>query len=224
MLVSFAGTLLVDPSSRMFGRTEISGANVVDVAELAQAAAPAIFDRGNLTNTIKITQNDVGAYDTFEAAQFDFLTITSGFPKSGILTFTTGEAGESNRTVTFGNCVVQSIQPVMNGVNLSLVYTFICGEATAGDPPSIVTVSPLNVQKIDVPISNGATSVVVVFDTPFASGHVPVVNADVDIPTTGGVQIFGRVIKDTVSETGFTYELAGTIPTTGYRLQGLAAY
>lgn len=86
------------------------------------------------------------------------------------------------------------------------------------DPEDIV----LNVRAGKDAIANGTDSGSVVFDTPLAAGltYVPVLT--IGKPTAGGDQIFASVVEDSVSETGFDYELTNAVPDGNYKLNYLA--
>lgn len=86
------------------------------------------------------------------------------------------------------------------------------------DPEDIV----LNVRAGKEAIGSGTDSGSVVFDTAFAPSLTYVVTLTVGKPTAGGGQLFASVVEDSVSETGFDYELSADTPDVNYKLNYIA--
>lgn len=62
----------------------------------------------------------------------------------------------------------------------------------------------------------------VLFDTAFAGGLTYVITLGVGKPTTGGDNISAHLVEDSVSETGFDYELTNPTPDANYKLNYMA--
>lgn len=79
----------------------------------------------------------------------------------------------------------------------------------------------LNVRAGKQAITNGTDTGSVVFVTPFTVGANVCVVAAVVKPA-GGDNVFATVKEDTVTVTGFDYDLSAEVPATGYKLNYLA--
>lgn len=93
-------------------------------------------------------------------------------------------------------------------------------EGDVGSPPP-AAYAILNVQAGKQAITNGTDTGSVVYGTAFAGG------ANVDVvcvvaKPAGGDNIFATVKDDTVTETGFQYDLSAPVPATGYKLNWMA--
>lgn len=86
------------------------------------------------------------------------------------------------------------------------------------DPADVI----LNVRAGKEAIGSGAQGGSVVFDPPFAGGSNIAVVVTYSKPTAGGDQIFADVVDDSVSETGFDYELSGATPDADSKLTYMA--
>lgn len=86
------------------------------------------------------------------------------------------------------------------------------------DPADVV----LNVRAGKEAIGSAADSGSVVFDTPFAGGLTYIVTLTVGKPTAGGAGISATLVEDSVSETGFDYELDADTPDGDYTLNYMA--
>lgn len=86
------------------------------------------------------------------------------------------------------------------------------------DPADVI----LNVRAGKEAIASGTDSGSIVFDTPFAAGLTYIPTLTVGKPTTGGDQILASVVEDSVSETGFDYELSVDVPNANYKLNYMA--
>lgn len=86
------------------------------------------------------------------------------------------------------------------------------------DPADVV----LNVQAGKEAISSAASGGSVVFDTAFPGGSNVTVVATYAKGTAGDDQIFVNVVADSISETGFDYELSGVTPDANSKLNYMA--
>jgi hypothetical protein len=93
------------------------------------------------------------------------------------------------------------------------------GDTTpVADPADVI----LNVRAGKEAIPSGVDSGSVVFDTPFPAGLTYVVSLTGGKPTAGGDQITPVLVEDSLSETGFDYELGADTPDGDYKLNYLA--
>lgn len=222
MKIVFSGTTLMDDANKAFGTVTLNGTNIADVRQLAQASQPAIFSRGNFTNTIQITVS-VTNYTSFVNAQFAFWTLGSYLTPSGPLTVTCGDFGDTPQIASAANCVLQSVSPKLTGVSLTVTFTLVCGLILGGGPPGFVTTSPIVYIPFQQAITNGANTAVVTFSTAFGAGVIPTISGIVAKPGTTDVNLFCDLIVSSISNTGCTFKLSGPAPSTGYVLHGSAA-
>lgn len=86
------------------------------------------------------------------------------------------------------------------------------------DPADVI----LNVRAGVEAIASAAEDGSVLFDTPFAGSLTYVIVPGISKPTAGGDNIDVHVVEDSVSETGFDYELTAATPDANYKLHYIA--
>lgn len=86
------------------------------------------------------------------------------------------------------------------------------------DPADVV----LNVRAAKEAIPSASEGESVLFDTAFAPGLTYVITMGVSKPTAGGDNIMACLVEDSVSETGFDYELSAPVPDGTYKLNYMA--
>lgn len=86
------------------------------------------------------------------------------------------------------------------------------------DPADVV----LNVRAAKEAIPSASEGESVLFDTAFAAGLTYVITLGVSKPTAGGDNIMAFLVEDSVTETGFDYELSAPVPDGDYKLNYMA--
>lgn len=220
MKITLAAQVLGDDPGTPVSGVKINGEEVLDVADLVRSAAKKIFDRGNQVNTLTFSVRRT--FSSVAVAQAWALAHGSMLTKSGTCVVSCG-AGDGDETVVLQNAALRSWSPEYQGRCGRCTYTIVFASAETGaDFSTIIPTEgdPTMIQKDQAAISSGATSVTVVFGTPFA--QKPVVTAAVAKPGASGANLWATVRDDLTSATGFTADLSGPAPDADHVLNWIA--
>lgn len=197
----------------------INGQQVVDEVEFFRALRKAYIERG-------LRSVDFGFavrrfFSSLARAQAFFFTGYNDLPDAGDLVMVCGEGDADELNVGLAGAVLNSCDcPSISGVCVTVRYRFSGGHFTTDVSPGPEPDEAM-IRRGNVDVADGATSVAVVFDTPMTG--VPIVPGTVlMMPTAGGDVIYAAPIEDTISALGVTYQLAGPVTGSGYKLPFVA--
>ena len=200
----------------------LNGRQLVDDAEFFRAATARVFARGNFGTTLQFSVTH--SFSSQREAEVFFLTQPGSVPTSGLVTAICGVSGDT-QTCYLEDAVVESVAlPPYKGVSVEVQYTIRGGLWTSDVPAELpgTADSPettIVMRRGRVSITSGDSSVVVTFSAALSS--VPTVTASISRPT-GGDAIWAIIREDSVTTSGFTADLSGATPASGYKLNYIA--
>lgn len=192
----------------------LNGQELVEVTPLFLAAAAGVFPRGNGSEVLSFAVDRF--FSSAEAAGLWLLAHRGQLAAQADLLITMGESGAT----LVDACLEEVRREEWRGSRVRVRYTFRGVEWDAPAPPDPEPTPTMNRRGTQA-IASGATSVTVSFA---ALAGVPTVQCTVLMPTAGGDIIFAAVRADTITAEGFTADLSGPTPGTGYLLSYRAEY
>jgi hypothetical protein len=227
MRIVFETTWLAPGGVQAADGVRVNGQQIVDDADFFRAAASAFYPRGNLAVSLQFVTH--WTFNTAKLAEVFALTHIALLPMGpgdlGVVQITCGNAPDT-QLVYMNNAVLESARIVsVRGSSVDVEYV-IRGPFFQTDVPPDVPGYPdpgeltLVYRRGTVALTNGATSQAIVFSTPVSTTPVVVCNVN---GVSGSAAIFGRILSDTVSTTGFTVEFSAAIPDGTYTLTYWAA-
>jgi hypothetical protein len=220
--IYFATIQLTDWENFPAMAVSVNGDAVFEAVDIVRASAKRFFPRGNSQVTLQFSVRR--EFATLRECQVYLLMHFSMLPKSGLCQIICGGPGEDDPQNVFLYNAVLSASPQgnFNGVEAIVQYTIQAGAATTDVPPDFLIGGEAMILRAKQAIDSGAESVPVVFAEAFPVGTVPIVNATVAKPGSGGANIIATVRDDLVTVDGFTAELSGPTPAEGYFLNWTA--
>lgn len=217
MSIKLANTVLAGIELEAAYDLRINGQIIVQPADIFRALERKHYLRGNAFTTLSFSVSRV--HDSVRLAKRFWLLHYASLPKEGDLRLTVGEPGDVE-DIIIPDAKLPSVDIVVDGVGTISTYNLLGGLPTDGGPP--VDTEPYDdvIRRNRVSITNGASSVAVVFGTSLPSA--PFVTATVLKPTGGGDNIWCTIPKDSITNNGFTAELSGPVPNGNYELSYIA--
>lgn len=213
MKIVFAGVTLADPDGYPPSGVTVNGQLVYESVQLVAAAQQKLYSRGNELVTLQFSSSREFA-SLREAGRF-LLGQFTALPKTGTCVVTVGQ-GEDVEDVTLSNALLTAVpQITQTGVRITTQYTVLAPGVVLGSPIDELRGGATMLRGGSEAITSGASSVSVVFAAPFPTS--PAVTVSVSKPS-GGDNIWATVRGDLTSVDGFTAELSGPVPATGYFL------
>ncbi len=227
MTILFETTWLAPGGVQAADAVRVNGQQLVDDAAFFQAANLAFYPRGNASVTLQFVTH--WNFNTAKAAEVFLLTLSNQVPMtqndSGVVQCTCG-TNDDTQIVYMNAAVLESVRVLRYvGTSVDVEYS-IRGPYFQTDIPPDVPSYPdpdelvLVYRRATVAIAAAATSVAVVFSSPFSTVPIVVVSMN---GVSGSVGIFGRILSDTVTVNGFTVEFSAETPDNSYTLTYWAA-
>jgi hypothetical protein len=199
----------------------VAGQKLTDEVQLIRAAEVQLWDRGGKSVTVSFgVQHE---FNSVSAAQKWLLESWGLLPNEGDVTFF---ADNGDEVYMLGaQLEAQIVSPI--GVTVRVQYTLRGPPPQSSNPPAVVP-DPDAVEEDPViqsarkDIGSAVSSLVVAFDSAFASA--PIVSVSLEIPA-GSPVISVSVVKDSITTAGFTARFGAATPNANYKLNwiGIAA-
>jgi len=214
MKIVFGGVTLADLAAGYPPcGVKINGTIAYEAVQLVMALRQRVFARGN--ELIELQFYTSREFASLRLAQKFSLSQWGALPKKGNCVVTVGE-GEDTEELTAVGAVLTALAPEAQGVRVVSQYTIVAPGFDPGTPLDLLEGADTMIASGKVSIPSGAQSVTVAFDTPFAAA--PYVTASVTKPGAGGDNIWPTLREDLLDSAGFTAELSGPTPASGYNL------
>lgn len=218
MKIRYGSTWLAPGGVELTSGYSINGSQVNDTVQYYRAAQASLRPRGLRSEQISFSVNRL-FNSSREAERFVASHFAELSQQQDLYLFCGPDADQE--IVLYEDAVLDNVARSFSGTNVLLTYTFSAGAATFDTPPPTVTEPDASmIKRGATAISNGASSLAVVFSVPFSG--TPVVVPCVQIPS-GGDFIFATVRDGTVSASGFTADLSGAVPNANYKLSWIAS-
>ena len=217
MRISYASILLAhgNPAFGLVGPSGLSqnGRQIVDEADFFRAATATFYGRG--VRSVALGFAVLRTFDSAAEAEAFALLHHNDLEDEGELRVTCDGGGVDGQTVTLAAVLEGVDVESITGASVRLRYSFR-GSAWESDETAVPDPDPDMIRRANVAIDAAATSVAVTFATPMTG--TPFVQCTVLKPSSGGDVIFATVREDTINATGFTADLSGPTPGSGYKL------
>lgn len=225
MKIVFASQTVIDDLSagtKLFHDSlSINGVRVLDEAQIIRATNPRLYDRGNRKTILGF--RSWRYYADNATAQNAALTANSAWPTAGAVVITCGEGTETRQTVNCASAflTIQVLQLV--GSSVQYAFSLTCVDLIPTTPnPDIVPTTGFTVLANQLAIPNATSSQAVTFGTPFTGGGLPTVLQDLASAIAADPAIKSTLREGSVSNSGFTVDLAAPTGNANYVLNWAA--
>lgn len=216
MQITFETAVLAPGGNQSASDVRVNGRQIIDPAQFFRAVSTSYFPRGNLEVELSFTthwllQGTTNA-EVFVLTHCTYLPMTN--TDNGVVQIVCG-AESSPQTIYSPSAVLESVEILeYRGESVDVRYTLRCQPFTSTVPPNVPAYPSGNLvtyvfQRGLASIGANATSLAILFSTPFAS--IPIVTASM-AQQAGSAAIFCRILQNTVSTTGFTVEFSAPLP------------
>lgn len=195
----------------------LNGDSIVDPVPFFRALAIAYFDRGGESVEWSFRVWRFFASERL-AGRFAIMHRTQ-LPRQGRIKVTVGASGDTE-DIYLEDAIVQPSAPQIMGLAVLVQYNVKGGIPSTDVPDPLPSADPaeeeVSFRRGKVPIGSGEDTIEVTFSAPL-TGTVIVPKPSVAVPV-GQPAIEGKVIVETITTTGFTFELDAATPAAGYEL------
>jgi hypothetical protein len=227
MNVLFETTWLAPGQAQAAKDVRFNARQVVDEAQFFRAAFATYYPRGNVECSLEFVTQWI--FTSTQLAENFVLTVGTFYPMTnadnGVLQCVIGAETPNPITIYSPSAVLESVE-VLNyvGMSVDVRYRLRCQPFQSSIPPNTPSFPNPNVyvyvlQRGNQSIGSGATSGTVTFTTPFSS--TPIVTGSVN-QQSGSQGIAGRILQNTITVNGFTFELDAAAPDGSYVFSWIA--